>query len=66
MGYIPKMFEDELKELALMIAERKGYLSSVKPTELAEGDCHEEVSEGKAQEVKGEEAEKEGRNHGEL
>lgn len=49
MEWLMKMWEDDLKELAKMIAKRQ------RPTELMEEVSHEEVSEGKTEEVKGKE-----------
>lgn len=62
MKRLMKMWDDDLKELAKMIAERQGY----RPTELMEEVRHEEVSEGKTQEVKGKgkEDQEEGSNEG--
>lgn len=51
MNPLLKMFDDELKEIAKMIAEHQGY----RPTDKVEEVSHEEVSEGKTQESKGKE-----------
>lgn len=62
MNPLMKMWDDELKEFAKMIAERQGY----RPTEKMEEVRHEKVSEGENQEGKGkgEEEQKEGRSEG--
>ena len=54
MGQLIKMFDDELKEFARLLAERKGYIKPPVPTDILEVKCHEEVQEGSSQ--KGEEA----------
>ena len=53
MERLMKMWDDELKELAKLIAERQ------RPTKKMEEVSHEEVQEGQAQEVKGEEEQEE-------
>ena len=53
-----KMWDDELKEFAKLLAERMG-IKPTRPTELMEEVSHEEVQEGQTQEVKGEEEQEE-------
>ena len=48
MERLMKMWDDELKELAKMIAKRQGY----QPTDKTEEFCHEEVSKGENSEGK--------------
>ena len=52
MGQLIKMFDDELKEFARLLAERKGYIKPPVPTDILEVKCHEEVQEVHTEESK--------------